>query len=688
MQWNSLALDGHLENGSWLNISFSVAILISGFMASNWKLQFSTNQKLHQASETFLRILPIISVVLSGIAIITISHTKSDILIEKLVYIGGAVVIFLAILRQSSLLQDRERILKAQAQLIQSTNLLHTVIQTAPLRIFWKDRNLKYLGCNDLFAKDAGFEKAQDLIGKDDFVMGWREQAQLYRSDDIRVMQTGEKTLGYEEPQTTPDGEQIWLRTSKVPLIDSTTHETIGVLGMYDDITAYKMQQNKLEYIAHYDALTNLANRLLLTDRLQQALMHTKRHNSQVAVVYLDLDGFKQVNDKHGHDIGDKLLVQIAQDLKLVLREGDTLSRFGGDEFVAILEDISNTNEIKPILERLLSASAKIFNVEKYKLNVSASIGVAFYPQEDEISPDQLIRQADQAMYEAKQSGKNRYHVFNSKQDRAIRTHHQSLERIQQALENEEFMLYYQPKVNMRSGEVIGAEALIRWNHPEMGILPPAAFLPEIQNHLLMQQVGDWVLQKAIEQIAIWNKNSITLQVSVNIDSMQLQQTNFVSNVKNLLHTYPNIQKGQLEFEILETSALEDVTYIADIINACADLGVHFALDDFGTGYSSLTYLKRLPAQTLKIDQSFVFDILEDPEDLAIIEGIQSLAQAFNRNLIAEGVETIQHGLLLLHMGCENAQGYAIAKPMEATALVKWLHEWKAPSQWLEQKSL
>lgn len=246
----------------------------------------------------------------------------------------------------------------------------------------------------------------------------------------------------------------------------------------------------------------------------------------------------------------------------------------------------------------------------------------------------------------------------------------------------DEFILYYQPKVNMRTGAVIGAEALIRWNHPERGILSPAAFLPDIQNHRLMVEIGAWVLETAIKQIDQWHKQKIFFPLSVNVDSMQLQEDGFVDSVQNLLLRYPNIRKESLEFEILETSALEDVSTVANVISRCAEFGISFALDDFGTGYSSLTYLKRLPVKILKIDQSFVFDLLDDPEDLAIVEGIRELANTFGRELIAEGVESILHGIVLMLMGCDKAQGYIISKPLPINKFNEWLYEWKNPEAW------
>ena len=436
-----------------------------------------------------------------------------------------------------------------------------------------------------------------------------------------------------------------------------------------------------LEHIAHYDALTHLPNRVLLADRMQQAMLHNQRSGLTLAVVFLDLDGFKAVNDQYGHGIGDRLLITLSQRMKAALREGDTLARIGGDEFVVVLTNLKQAADCEPLLVRLLQAAAEPVQLDEHRLEVSASIGVTLYPQ-DGVDAEQLLRHADQAMYLAKQAGKNCYHLFDVAQDVAVKHKRESLEHIRTALRNNEFVLYYQPKVNMRTGAVIGAEALIRWQHPERGLLAPATFLPVIENHLLSVELGEWVIATALEQMADWHISGLEIPVSVNIGALQLQQSDFADRLEELLILQPDANPNNLELEILETSALEDINQVSTAIHACQSLGVSFALDDFGTGYSSLTYLKRLPAELLKIDQSFVRDMLEDSDDLAIIQGIIGLATAFHRNVIAEGVETIEHGEKLLSIGCELAQGYGIARPMPASAIPNWVKTWRPDKAW------
>jgi EAL domain-containing protein (putative c-di-GMP-specific phosphodiesterase class I) len=287
-------------------------------------------------------------------------------------------------------------------------------------------------------------------------------------------------------------------------------------------------------------------------------------------------------------------------------------------------------------------------------------------------------------MYQAKLAGKNRFHFFDAAQDSSMRVHHESLERIRLALGQGEFVLHYQPKVNMHSGQVVGAEALIRWQHPEKGLLAPAAFLPVIEDHPLAVNVGEWVIDTALTQIEVWRSAGLDLPVSVNIGARQLQQTDFVQRLKAILAQHPNINPAQLELEVLETSALADIAQVSQVIEACAQIGVKFALDDFGTGYSSLTYLKRLRVALLKIDQSFVRDMLDDPDDLAILQGVIGLADAFKREVIAEGVETVAHGTALLQLGCELAQGYGIARPMPPEQLPAWTATWEPDVAWCE----
>ncbi len=686
---------------------------------------------------------------------------------------------------------------------LESHQLLLTVIDKVPARIFWKDRNCAYLGCNAMFAQDVGLATPQQVLGLTDAQLPWLAQATVDRAHDLAVMADGQARLNEESLRTTAQGPSRWLRTSKVPLRDHDD-AVMGVLSVYEDITEHKQalaqvalaasvfshscegimitdtrgnitdvneaftritgytraevmgknprllssgrqgmtfyaalwrsladkgqwygevwnrrkngevyaemlnisavrdaqgqtqhyvalfsdisltkaHQKQLDHVAHFDVLTSLPNRVLLADRLHQGMTLALRRGQMLAVAVLDLDGFKGVNDAHGHEAGDQLLVALASRLKQVLREGDTLSRMGGDEFVAVLGDLPDVGACEPLLSRLLLAAAQPIPWGDGHLQVSASLGVTFFPQGEDVDADQLLRQADQAMYQAKLAGKNRYHVFDAEQDRSLRGHHERVQRIRQALSAQEFVLYYQPKVNMRSGVLIGVEALIRWQHPQRGLLLPGEFLPLIEAHPLAVALGEWVIDTALTQMTQWANQGLVLPVSVNISARQLQQLDFVERLAVILARHPPLRPGLLEFEVLETSALEDLAHVSRLIETCRSMGVTFALDDFGTGYSSLTYLKRLPVTLLKIDQSFVRDLLDNPGDLAILNGVIGLAGAFGRAVIAEGVETVAHGARLLELGCELAQGYGIARPMPAQALPAWAAAWQPDPSW------
>ena len=479
---------------------------------------------------------------------------------------------------------------------------------------------------------------------------------------------------------------EVYAVMENISVVLDSQGKTSHYIAMISDITLLKQHQSQLERIANYDVLTGLPNRALLADRLRQAMLQSKRQKHGLALVFFDLDGFKFINDNYGHKAGDKLLIAVAENIQQVLREGDTIARLGGDEFVIVLLDQPTMAGLVPILNRLLAAAARPVQFGKRKLQVSASLGITFYPQEDVIDAEQLLRQADQSMYQAKQAGKNCYHFFNVELEQNLRGHNESLGRIRRALDHGEFVLFYQPKVNMRTGAIIGAEALIRWQHPERNLLLPGEFLPVIEDHPLAVDIGEWVIDTALTQMEVWQAAGLNIPVSVNVSARQLQHVDFVEHLKKLLAAHPSISPGNLQLEVLETSALE-LAGATQVIKACRELGLMFALDDFGTGYSSLTYLKRLPVTEIKIDQSFVHNMLDDPDDLSILEGVLGLANAFRLQTIAEGVELIEHGTVLLQIGCDLAQGYGIARPMPAHLLPGWFEAWSPDPAWTDSPS-
>lgn len=475
---------------------------------------------------------------------------------------------------------------------------------------------------------------------------------------------------------------EIYLAGQTITAIYNANGRVVQYMSLFTDVTEVKEHQTRLETIAHYDALTQLPNRVLLGERMQQSLAQAQHSDRMLAVAYLDLDGFKTINDTHGHAMGDRVLQAVARRMNRSLREGCTLSRLGGDEFVILITDLEETHDTTSMLDRLLSAASRPVSVDALQLSLTASMGVTFYPQAHEVSADQLLRQADQAMYQAKVAGKNRYCYFDPEHEMSLRQHNARFERILQAVHRHEFVLHYQPKVNMRTGEVLGVEALVRWQHPEEGLLAPEAFLAVVENSVLCRDLGEWVIRRALRQANRWAKQGLHLPISVNVGGWQLQQPDFVERLRAELEVYPSLEPGMLMIEILETTALKDMDRISETISVCKALGISFSLDDFGTGYSSLTYLKRLPVCQLKIDQTFVQGLLDDADNVSILEAITRLAKAFKREVIAEGVDSVNHGIKLLELGCELAQGYCIASPMPADAVVEWAANWRPAPAW------
>lgn len=542
------------------------------------------------------------------------------------------------------------------------------------------DANAVIVDVNPTFCAITGYNRAE-VLGKNPRVLASGHHSTEFYTKMWQALLENNHWQG-EIWNRRKNGE-VYAEYLTISTLRDTHGHIVNYIALFSDITHIKHQQQALESLAHYDPLTKLPNRTLFADRFLLAMARCKRENSLLALGFLDLDGFKPVNDEFGHQIGDQILIEVANRIKATLREEDTISRQGGDEFVLLLGNMDSVSQCEQAMQRIHHTITQPYFIDQQAVSIGVSSGMTVYPRDD-ADLDTLIRHADHAMYQAKLAGKNRSHLFDASRDRQLMDRHDQLRRIEEAYARQEFCLYYQPKVDMRSGKVIGAEALIRWQDPQRGLTPPSAFLPLIESTELEIKLGNWVIEQALQQMALWKAQGLTLQISVNISSYHLLWPGFFKQLHQLLNRYPAIDSNQLQLEMLESSALGDLNTVGQIIDNCRNLlGVCIALDDFGTGYSSLTHLRHLSADTVKIDQGFVRDMLDDPDDYAIIEAVIGLSQAFRREVIAEGVESPEHGLLLLMMGCHLAQGYGIARPMPPKAVSDWINTFVAFDSWL-----
>ncbi len=482
-------------------------------------------------------------------------------------------------------------------------------------------------------------------------------------------------------------GGWTWVRSVGRAVGKDAAGHVDTIAGIDVDISQHKEQEEKLAFAASHDELTGLPNRRVFAQYLAETMEACAARGQRVVVAYVDLDGLAEFNERHGRENGDRLIAVLATRLVAFCGAGN-VARVGGDEFVCILHSPGNAEELSGVLERLMAELAVPVDIDGEQALATASIGVAEFPGQGNIDAEQLMRQADQAMYQSKLSGKNRYTFFDAARDESTREYRAQIEEIRRALDAGEFRLYYQPKANMRSGTVLGFEALVRWQHPERGVLEPAGFIPLLEEHPLAAILGDQVITQALEQLAAWKSAGLDTRVSVNVTSLQLHDPSFLERLEQQLAAHPSVEPHQLEIEVVETGSMRDLAHVSALVDRLREQDVGVALDDFGTGFSSLTFLKRLAAGTIKIDQSFVRDLLDDEEHAVIIDSVCGLAQSFSRQVIAEGVETEVHGRLLLELGCNLGQGYAIARPMPGEQVMSWLEQWRPPESWVEAAAL
>jgi len=543
------------------------------------------------------------------------------------------------------------------------------------------DADLRVIDANPACTEILGVPRAE-LLGSVPAIMSPNPTDPLARQQRA-AMWSGLKAEGFwrgELVERGADGEpqtlQATLSTVRGPLQDLRYHVLV-----LSDITEQRAQRDALQRQAHTDELTRLPNRARLTQLLDDALRAADRDGYLLVVCYLDLDRFKPVNDEHGHAAGDRLLAELAGRLRSALRSrehwADSAARLGGDEFVLLLR-AGTLDEARQAVDRVLRVVAQpyVIDPDKDAVRVTASMGATIYPL-DRSDADTLLRHADRAMYDAKQGGRNNVMFFDAEHRRRTEERTLAVGRVQEALDRDEFVLYYQPEVDMRSGRVLGVEALLRWEHPENGLTAPLQFLPLIEHTGLSSRVGDWVLASALEHLSQWRRSGLDIAVSVNISARHLQEPDFAQRLSELLARHAEPLAGHIELEIVESTAHVDIDAVSLLLERCRAIGVRLALDDFGTGYSHLTSLRQLPVDTLKIDRSFVTHMLDDAQDRAIVEGVIGLARTLGHRVIAEGVESPAQARTLLDLGCHIGQGTGIAAPMPASQIAPWVRGWR-----------
>ncbi|MEK6662486.1 MAG: EAL domain-containing protein [Pseudomonadota bacterium] len=787
--WNSMALDGATIDGSWFNSLFSFSVMGMGLATLYWNIEPSRNAVWERWSEGFLRLLPLVAVVISGLAVILSDpHEGVPQAVSYAVKTGALVVIFLAMLKQSTLLREHDLLKTVTRNLEQSEQQKHLILHTLPDLIWLKDAEGVYQMCNPVFERFFGARES-DILGKTDFDYVDPELARFFRQKDQEAMAVGQPIQNEEWVTFADDGHRALLETIKTSLRDrdgkilgvlgiarditeresasrqlalvnfalnhvkeaayladeqgyfqyvndeacrasgyprdellklrvidvdsdctqpeqwqavwdqlktqktmtfESRHKTRDgtafpveinanyfefsgkayVLGLVRDVTERKLVEEQIRSLAYFDALTKLPNRRLLMDRLGQALISSHRSREFGALLILDLDHFKTLNDTQGHDVGDRLLIEVAQRLTANVRQEDSVCRLGGDEFVVMLETLGQdekhaANQAETIAEKVRFALNQPYslNINEAKFHGTTSIGLTLFHGQD-ASVDMLLKQADVALYQAKDAGRNAVRFFNPAMQATIDSRTVLEAALRQALDKGEFRLYYQPQIN-QDGGLIGAEALLRWLPPDRDLVLPAEFIPLAEETGLILPIGQWVLDTACAQLKAWESDirTQTLQMSVNVSARQFHQHDFVASVQHSLVT-SGINPARLKLELTESVVLDNVDVVIERMQHLNTLGVSFCLDDFGTGYSSLSYLKRLPLRQVKIDQSFVRDVTENPNDAAIVRAILAMSRTLGLQVIAEGVETQAQWDFLLQNGCMAYQGLLFGKPI------------------------
>jgi len=566
----------------------------------------------------------------------------------------------------------REEIMHSGAELKASNERLESMVKNSPLAIYTSDLNNIVRSWNPAAETMFGWTAEEAIGHRVRFIP--KDRTQEYE-DLASRLQNGESLNQVELVRQRRDGSPIHISLSTAPLLtaDGQTYANIFLVA---DITQRKLAEHQIQFQAFHDALTGLPNRLLLQDRFEQAKAQASRTNWRVMLLFLDLDNFKSINDTLGHDSGDALLQQIATRLSACMRETDTISRLGGDEFLILLTDLVQADDAATILTKLMEQMQLPFLADGHEISTSVSMGVTIFP-EDGTSFESLLKKADMAMYKAKGDGRNTYRYFDDAMVVEAIEHQLIRNGLRRALERNEFVLHYQPQIDLTSGAIVGVEALIRWNHPQLGMVSPARFIPVSEESGLIVPIGDWVLREACSQAMAWQRDGLPeLCMAVNLSAVQFKRGSVEQSVIHALEE-SRLNPALLELELTESILIQNVEGVLDCVKRLKLLGVKLSIDDFGTGYSSLSYLKRFDIDKLKIDQSFVRDLGTDPDDAAIVRAIIQMARSLNLRTIAEGVETADMLHQLRVFGCDEAQGYYFERPMSADAVASYIRQAK-----------
>ncbi len=548
-------------------------------------------------------------------------------------------------------------------------HLSSRIFQSATEGIMVTDNSNNIVEVNEAFEKITGYSSAE-ILGKNPRILqSGRHDKQFYQAMWTELSETGQ--WEGEVWDRRANGE-IYPKLLTITVLKDERGEIVNHVAVFRDITSAKETENKLHHMANHDALTGLENRFQLQVNLEKILKHANRHNRNIGVLFIDLDHFKDINDTLGHTIGDQVLQDAAQRLQDCVRGSDIVARLGGDEFVIVLDELLNENIASDIASKIFDFFSQPFRIENYELYVTASIGISIYPEDGE-SADELLKNADVAMYHAKDTGRNNYQFFSKQLNSTAARRFKLLSALRYAIDNRGFELHYQPQIDFTSGKICGVEALIRWNHEELGAIAPDEFIPLCEETGLIEEVDDWVLLEACQQFCSWREQGCELpSIAVNISAREVKQSRFIDRIKRVINV-TNMDPRHLDLEITEHLLVERDPIVMQTLERLGALGITLVMDDFGTGYSSLSYLKRLPFDIIKVDRSFVGDIPADQDDTAITAAIIAMAHSLRLRVIAEGVETQEQIDYLREQGCDMGQGYKFCRPTSADEVKKLL---------------